>query len=37
MILIQEEGADTGSLPYAIDSKEGDLTWHRLQKALLTF
>ena len=26
MILIQEEGADAGSLPYAIDSKEGDLT-----------
>lgn len=37
MILIQEEGADTGSLPYAIDSKEGDLTLAQITESAIDF
>lgn len=37
MILIQEEGADAGSLPYAIDSKEGDLTLTQITESAIDF
>lgn len=37
MILIQEEGRDTGSLPYAIDRKEGDLTLAQITESAIDF
>lgn len=37
MILIQEEGHDAGSLPYAIDRKEGDLTLAQITESAIDF
>ena len=37
MILIQEEGADPSSLPYAIDRKEGDLTLAQITESAIDF
>lgn len=37
MILMQEEGANTGSLPYAIDRKEGDLTLTQITESAIDF
>lgn len=37
MVLIQKEGADTGSLPYAIDSKPGDLTLAQITESAISF
>lgn len=37
IILIQEEGADKGSLPYAIDRKEGDLTLAQITESAIDF
>ncbi len=37
MILIQQEGADRSSLPYAIDRKEGDLTLKQITESAVDF
>ncbi len=37
MILIQEEGAEPSSLPYAIDRKEGDLTLPEITESAISF
>lgn len=37
MILIQQEGADQSSLPYAIDRKEGDLTLKQITESAVDF
>ena len=37
MILIQEEGADVSSLPYAIDRKEGELTLAQITESAIEF
>ena len=37
MILIQEEGADVASLPYATDRKEGDLTLAQITESAIDF
>ena len=37
MVLIQEEGADPESLPYAIDRKEGDLTLSQITTSAIDF
>ncbi|MEG0039250.1 MAG: alkaline phosphatase, partial [Bacteroides sp.] len=37
MVLIQEEGASTASLPYAIDSKAGDLTLTQITESAIDF
>ncbi|WP_294630673.1 alkaline phosphatase [uncultured Bacteroides sp.] len=37
MILIQEEGADPSSLPYALDRKEGDLTLAQITESAIDF
>ena len=37
MILIQEEGANTGSLPYAIDRQENDLTLAQITESAIDF
>ncbi len=37
MILIQEDGSDNGSLPYAIDRKEGDLTLAQITESAIDF
>ena len=37
MVLIQEEGASTASLPYAIDSKAGDLTLTQITESAIAF
>lgn len=37
MILIQKEGADTSSLPYAIDRKEDDLTLPQITESAINF
>ena len=37
MILIQEEGKDMGSIPYAIDRKEGDLTLSEIVESAISF
>lgn len=37
MILIQREGADINSLPYAIDRKEGDLTLKQITESAVDF
>lgn len=37
MILIQEEGADPSSIPYAIDRKPGDLTLAQITEGALSF
>lgn len=37
MILIQEEGADPSSIPYAIDRKPGDLTLAQITESALSF
>ncbi len=37
MILIQEEGADASSIPYAIDRKPGDLTLAQITESALSF
>lgn len=37
MVLIQKEGTDVGSLPYAIDLKEGDLTLAEITESAISF
>lgn len=37
MLLIQQEGADPASLPYAIDQKEGDLTLKQITESAVDF
>lgn len=37
MILIQEEGAAPGCIPYAIDRKEGDLTLSQITESAISF
>ena len=37
MLLIQKEGADPASLPYAIDRKEGDLTLKQITESAIDF
>lgn len=37
MVLIQKEGADSGSIPYAIDMEEGDLTLSQITESALSF
>ncbi|MGN0066376.1 MAG: alkaline phosphatase [Bacteroides sp.] len=37
MILIQQEGADQSSLPYAIDRKEGDLSLKQITESAVDF
>lgn len=37
MILMQEEGRDASSLPYAIDRKEGDLTLAQITESAIDF
>ncbi|MBO4984357.1 MAG: alkaline phosphatase [Bacteroides sp.] len=37
MVLIQKEGADTSSLPYAIDRKEGDLSLKEITESAIDF
>lgn len=37
MVLIQKEGADASSLPYAIDRKEGDLTLAEITESAISF
>lgn len=37
MLLIQQEGADPVSLPYAIDQKEGDLTLKQITESAVDF
>ena len=37
MILIQEEGSNNSSLPYAIDRKEGDLTLAQITESAINF
>ncbi|MEG1563040.1 MAG: alkaline phosphatase [Bacteroides sp.] len=37
MVLIQKEGASAASLPYAIDSKEGDLTLAQITESAISF
>lgn len=37
MVLIQQEGASTGALPYAIDSKKSDLTLTQITESALSF
>lgn len=37
MILIQQEGADPSSLPYAIDRKAGDLTLEQITQSAISF
>lgn len=37
MVLIQKEGADPSSLPYAIDHKDGDLTLAEITESAISF
>lgn len=37
MVLIQKEGADVNALPYAIDSKPGDLTLSQITESAISF
>lgn len=37
IIFIQQEGSDQGSLPYAIDRKEGDLTLAQITENAIQF